>query len=182
MTKTRILAGFLVVAAGASAITAGVLAGAGGAGEAQQGSDAVGRLERTFNQSWRSFCGSDHCTIATFAPYPVTTPLDRASIDVTMTVTLEYATSPGTQGIVSAGFQEEASSVVEMAPTGGFRLASSPRPTTTTLTWVRRRLPAAGRTYSFRFGVSLRSLIGKRAHEIRGRRVSVVIETWTAGS
>ena len=184
MTKTRLLAGLLVVAAGASAITAGVLAGAGGAGKTQRGSDAVSRVERAFNQAWTSECDFDACVITTFPAFPITTPTDVANVDVTMTVTLEYATTAGTaaRAGAEARLAGGSASSIGMAPTGGFRLAPSLRPTTTTLTWVKRRLAAAGRTYNVRFGISIRSLTGDDTYSIRGRRLAVVIETWSAGS
>jgi hypothetical protein len=180
--RTRMLVGLLVVAVGASALTAGVLAGRGGAGQAEPGRNALSRVERVFNRPWSSFCDFDFCAISRLFEIPVRTPADTARVDVTLTMTLEYRTTPGTAASAGAGFQA-GSSTTRMDPRGGFRLApSSQSPTTATLTWVKRGVPAAGRTHTFSAGVSLRSLTGDDTISVRGRKLSVVIETWSAGS
>ena len=179
MRKGRMLGGLVVVAAGASALTAGLLAGIVGAGQPQAGSEAVSRVERTFD-TLRSLCDVDFCVVGAI-PIQVTMPADQAHVDVTLTVTLAYRTSRNDGAVVFAGVDDGTPPSAPMNPRGGFPLAPSQRSTSTTLTWQKRGLPAAGRDYTFELSISSRGLSGDGRSYVRGRKLSVVIETWSAG-
>jgi hypothetical protein len=172
----------VVVALGTAAVPLAIMAQA----PENKGSVAVSRVERTFSFShgWRSFChGADFVVclgVATPFRIPVTMPAEQETVDVTLTVTLDYVTTPQTAAIAGASIEDGTPPDMRMRP-GGFPLAPSLRSTTTTLTWVRRDLPAAGRTYTFKMGVSARSLVGKTNFSARGRKITAVIETWSAG-
>jgi hypothetical protein len=178
----RMVAALVVTAIGASALTAAVLAGGGDAGQTQPGSAAVSRVERSFDRPWASSCDGDACVIAILFQLPVRTPERPARVDVTLTVTLQYRTSPGTAARAGASIDDGTAPYTRMGPRSGFPLAPSRMPTTTTLTWVKRDLPASGRTYTFLMGVSPHSATGDDPFSVRGRKLTAVVETWSAGS
>jgi hypothetical protein len=178
--KAKLLGALLILAAGASAATAAFLTGTGSASEPQVQSAALSRVERTFSRSWRSSCDFDVCTIASPFQVAITTPADRATVDVTVTVTLDYATSRGTAARAAVTIDAGAPPNRNMAP-GAFPLAPSRRLTSTTLTWVRTGLPASGRTYTFHGSVSPRSIGRESQFFVRGQKLTVVAETWSAG-
>jgi hypothetical protein len=174
----------VVVALGTAAVPLAIMAQA----PENKGSVAVSRVERTFSFS-RGWLWGSHCEggefvvclgVATPVRVPVRMPADQATVDVTLTVTLDYVTTPDTAVIAGARIEGRTFPGMRMRP-GGFPLAPSTRPTTTTLTWIRRDLPAAGRTYTFKMGVSARSLVGETNFSARGRKITAVIETWSAG-
>lgn len=144
------------------------MAGVGDAGQAQ-GSKAVSRVERVFSRPWSSTCDFDACAVPILFEIPVTTPVPSKTVDVTMTLTFEYGTTPGTAASVGAGFETPSSAIVRMDPRVGFRLAPSEASTTTTVTWVKRGLRGAGRTYTFHAGISVRSLVGDDTFSAHGR-------------
>ena len=170
-----------LVALGTAAVPLAVMAQA----PENKGSVGVSRVERAFTLApgWRSYCeGVDDgvCWNATPVEVPVTTPADQASVDVTLTVTLDYVTTRHTAAIAVARIEADTPPGMRMGP-GHFPLAPSPRSTTTTLTWVKRDLPAAGRTYAFKMSVLARWLAGDGNFSVRGRKITAVIETWSAG-
>jgi hypothetical protein len=59
-----------------------------------------------------------------------------------------------------------------------YPLRPSVRPTTTTLTWLKKDVAAAGQAYTFQFSAS--PSFGGHS-EVSGRKLTVVIESWTAG-
>jgi hypothetical protein len=61
-----------------------------------------------------------------------------------------------------------------------YSLRASPTPTTATLTWIRRDLAASGKTYTLHFGGSV-GIDPDGASSVSGKRLTVVIESWTAG-
>jgi hypothetical protein len=57
-------------------------------------------------------------------------------------------------------------------------VAASPSRSSTTLTWIARRVRAAGRAYTFELGVQTRD---NRPGRIDTRNLAVVIDAWAAG-
>jgi hypothetical protein len=170
-----------VVAVVASAVTAAVLAGVG-IGQGPTRSEGVSRVERSirFQKPWESSCDGDACGIQILFRIPVTTPIDEPSVDLTLTVTLDYAISRGDAATAYATIDDGAS--LRLNPRGGFRLAPSNRRNSTTLTWQKRALEGAGHEYTFAMTVSPRDLNRNGSTRVRGRKLTVVVETWSAGS
>ena len=162
----------LLVAAGvtAAAVTAAVTRAPDSSG--------VSRLERTTVLRWASFCESDDCGIAT-TPIRYTTPTDVASVDVTLSVTLDYKTSRGDTANAGVSLDDGTPPYDALRPS--YPLGTSRTPTSTTLTWARRDLPASGRAYTFWLSVASRDGNRDGASRVSGSRMTVVIESWTAG-
>lgn len=141
-------------------------------------STGVSRVERVISTGWGSNCDLDACGIGV-TPIPYTTPASAETVDVTVTITLDYRTTRA--DAARAGLTiDDGTSTTPMRP-GGFPLAPSRIPTSTTLTWLRQDLPAAGSEYTFNFSASPRDVDGNGHAAVSGRKLTVVIESWTAG-
>jgi len=144
----------------------------------------VVRVERAFVDGWHFGCHADACQAgpSPFGPIRVTSPVSEATVDVVVTVTMDYQTTRGDYGIVRMRYRESGSHAVTMRP-GDFRLDSSGELTTTSLSWVARDVPGGGAEYEF----SLLALPrigpggGDQHFHFRGRHLTVVIEMWSTG-
>ena len=172
-------------------VTAAVLFATLGAAGSQtpQGSDTGFRLKRVervyrYPDRWVSECDFDHCGISLLFSLPVSTPRRAERVDVVVTATLDYRTSEGDSGVAYAGFStsREGGRSVGLEP-GGWPLATSPRSTTTTLTWVKKGVRAEGRRYFFVMSVSPREGTDPNVNQnrISGRKVAVVVELTPGG-
>ena len=139
------------------------------------------RIERVYRypDRWVSECDFDYCGIAILFSLPVTTPRAAEKVDVVMTATLDYRTSPGDYGVASAGFStsREGGEKVALRPRR-WPLAPVSRSTTTTLTWVKKGVRAEGRRYFFSMSVPSREGTDPQADQnrISGSKVAVVVE------
>ena len=155
-------------------------------------STGVSRIERAAGTPWRAFYSTGGMVRSRTEMSPVcvgaipfrttfTTPAERDRVDITVSATLEYRTSPR-DGVRFAARLQEPTTGNMPAPLKPreYRLAPSTRPTTTTLVWIAKSVPAAGRTYSL-------SVLADAACRVMGRsfatgnRTTVVIESWSAG-
>jgi hypothetical protein len=143
-----------------------------------QDSSGVSRVEVRFARAWESSCDFDDCGVATH-PIQYKTPSDQPFVDVSFTVTLDYRTSRSTTASAGLALDDGTPPYSKVRPS--FALGTSRRLTSTTLTWIRRDVPAAGREYTFWLGIAPRSHTSDEKFFVRGRRMTVVIESWTAG-
>jgi hypothetical protein len=139
-------------------------------------STGVSRVERVISTGWGSECDFDACAIHV-TPIPYTTPTGPEAVDVTVTITLDYRTTRGDSARVGLGLDDGTPPFQPMRPTS-YPLRPSVPPTTTTLTWLKKDLAAAGEAYTFEFSAS--PSFGGHS-EVSGRKLTVVIESWTAG-
>jgi hypothetical protein len=137
-------------------------------------STGVSRVERVSSQSWGGNCGSDFCGIAD-VPIPYTTPAAPEAVDLTITITLTYRTSPGDSAYAGLRLDDGTPPFETMRPIDAYPLRPSVAPTSTTLTWFKRDVPAAGQTYTFHFSAS------PGGRFVAGSKLAIVIESWTAG-
>jgi hypothetical protein len=110
-------------------------------------------------------------------PIPYTTPAAPEAVDVTVTITLTYRTSRGDDAVAGLSLDGGTPPYERMKPRS-YPLRPSVAPTSTTLTWVRRDVPAAGKAYTFHFSAA--PAFGGRSF-ISGTKLTIVIESWTAG-
>jgi hypothetical protein len=166
--RTLVLALALLVAVGAAAgVTAAVVR--------TSDSTGVSRVERVSSQSWGGSCGSDFCGIVD-VPIPYTTPQGPDAVDVTVTITLTYKTSRGDSAYASLRLDDGTPPYETMRPIDAYPLRPSVARTSTTLTWFRRDVPAAGQSYTFHFDASPGG-----PGSVSGSKLAIVIESWTAG-
>jgi hypothetical protein len=142
------------------------------------------RVERSihFTPPWRAGCDSppgDVCRDPTLFSIAVKTPTSPAQVDVSVTVTLDYRVSPGDQALVEGQYQVgQKGQLTPLAPfTFPLVSVSKNLRNSATLNWVKRGIPAAGRTYNFRAQVGAADLSGGGSSAI-GTKLSVVIEVW----
>jgi hypothetical protein len=138
-------------------------------------STGVSRVERVSSQSWGGNCGSDFCGISDL-PIPYTTPQASEAVDVTVTITLTYRTTRGASASAGLVLDDGTPPYERMRPRDSYPLRPSGAPTSTTLTWFRRDVPAAGQSYTFHFSASPGG-----PGSVAGSKLAIVIESWTAG-
>jgi hypothetical protein len=152
------------------------------AGSTTTETTGVIRVERAIVDGWHFGCHADACQ---GGPSPleaisVTSPSSETSVDIVVTVTMDYQTTPGDFGVVRMRLKPAGSSAFDMRP-GDFRLDSSGALTTTSVSWIAKGLPASGTDYEFRLLVLPRRDSGDAHFHIRGRHLTVVIEMWSPG-
>jgi hypothetical protein len=128
-------------------------------------------------KTWGGNCDLDVCSIID-VPIPYTTPAAPESVDVTVTITLTYRTSPGDAAYAGLSLDDGTPPYEPMRPLRSYPLRPSVAPSSTTLTWVKRDVPAAGKAYTFHF--SAVTGFGGRSF-VSGTKLTIVIESWTAG-
>jgi hypothetical protein len=162
----------LVVVAAATAL------GVGAVVTRTDDSTGVSRVERVISSQWGSNCEFDFCGLVG-VDIPYTTPAEFQAVDITVTITFDYRTSPGDAVHVELAIVDDSGGFQHMRPRN-YSLRPSTNPTTATLTWIRRDLVAAGKAYTLRFGGA--TGIDPNGHtSVSGKRLTVVIESWTAG-
>lgn len=140
-------------------------------------STGVSRVERLISIGWGSHCDFDFCAI-NVVPIPYTTPTAVDAVDVTVTITFDYRTKGADAARAGLVLNDGTPPHEPIRP--AYPLRPSPIRTTTTLTWQKKDLPAAGQEYTFHFSVSPSSA-GSGPSVVSGRKLTVVIESWTAG-
>lgn len=170
MRRAAILAlGFVAAAAAAVAVTAAVTR--------TSDSTGVSRVERLITTGWGSHCDFDFCAI-NVVPIPYTTPTAVDAVDVTVTITLDYRTKGADAARAGLTLNDGTPPDERIRP--AYPLRPAPIRTTTTLTWQKKDVPAAGQEYTFHFSVSPSSA-GSGPSVVSGRRLTVIVESWTAG-
>lgn len=161
----------LAAAGGAAGFTASVMR--------TSESSGISRIERLLpDASTGGRCEFDSCGIGPPITLLYTTPASVEMVDVTVTITFRYRTSPGNPAFADLSVSD-GTSQMEMKPRQSYPLAPAAQETTTTLTWFKRDLPAAGKEYSFELGVVPPFVQGRSSAS--ARNLTVVIESWTAG-
>ena len=137
----------------------------------------------TYTPPWQSFCSQHECGVPTIVEIDVTTPSDIASIDVVTTLSFDYRTTRSDWGQVLAFFREDGVGPATRMDPGAFPIRSPSRRhlTSTTLVWVKRGVPAGGRSYTFAVEVVPKDGDGDSNVAIRGRKLSFVIDMLGAG-
>ncbi len=137
------------------------------------------RYERAsiFENPWEASCDSHGCGIPTIGAMRVGMPSNVVRVDVVVTVSLDYKTSPSDWGAVRTSFKEGSDgSLTPMNPRNFTITSPSPdRLTSTTLVWAKKGLPAAGREYTFQVAVYARDANGDLNASVQGRRLSFVV-------
>ncbi len=138
---------------------------------------AARRYERTrsFSPAWDARCDSHGCEVPTLIEVPVSTPAGVTEVDVTATLTLDYRTTDSDWGFVQAAFREKGAPRTPMNP-GDFPVLSPGRFGSSSLVWVKRNVPAAGRDYMFEVSVLPRRGDDDPDVSVRGRRLSFVVD------
>jgi hypothetical protein len=140
-------------------------------------STGVSRVERVTSESWGGSCDFDACGIVD-VPIPYTTPEAPEAVDVTVTLTLTYRTTRGDSAHAGLSLDDGTPPYEPMRPRSSYPLRPSIVPTSTTLTWFRRDVPAAGKMYTFHFSAA--PAFGGHSSVV-GTKLAIVIESWTAG-
>jgi hypothetical protein len=96
-----------------------------------------------------------------------------------VTITFDYRTTPGDSARLGLGLNDGTPPQEPMRPQS-YPLAPSPERRTTTATWVKKNLPAAGRSYTFQFAAAP-SFDATGTSAVSGNKMTIVIESWTAG-
>lgn len=142
-------------------------------------STGVSRVESVVTTGWVSECESDSCGIQV-TPIEYTTPTTSQTVDVTVTITFDYRTSHG--DAATAGMSlDDGTPPYEFFRPRSFPLRPTTKRTTTTLTWFKKDVVAAGHAYTIRFGSAPHDLNGNDHAEVSGRKLTIVVESWTAG-
>jgi hypothetical protein len=141
-------------------------------------SAGVSRVERVFSQRWGGSCDLDACGIAD-VPIPYTTPAAPEAVDVTVTLTLTYRTTGGASAYAGLSLDDGTPPSERMRPRSSYPLRPSIAATSTTLTWLKRDVLAAGQTYTFHFSAA--PAFGGGHSSVVGTKLAIVIESWTAG-
>jgi hypothetical protein len=140
-------------------------------------SSGVSRVERVSSQRWGGSCDLDACAIVDL-PIPYTTPAGPEAVDMTVALTLTYRTTGGASAYAGLSLDDGTPPYERMRPSSQYPLRPSTRLTSTTLTWLKRDVPAAGKTYTFHFS----GAPGFGGHSsVVGTKLAIVIESWTAG-
>ena len=140
-------------------------------------STGVSRVERVSSVRWGGTCDLDACGIVD-VPIPYTTPTAPEAVDVTVTLTLTYRTTRGDSAHAGLSLDDGTPPFELMRPRDSYPLRPSVAPTSTTLTWLKRDVPAAGQAYTFHFSAAP----GFGGHSsVVGTKLAIVIESWTAG-
>jgi hypothetical protein len=161
--------GFVAAAAAAVGVTAAVTR--------TSDSTGVSRVERLIATGWQSNCDFDFCAI-NVVPIPYATPAGVDAVDVTATITFDYRTAGADSARVGLELDDGTPPSETIRPR--YPLRPAPIRTTTTLTWQEKDVPAAGQEYTIDFSVSPSSA-GNGPSVVSGRKLTVVIESWTAG-
>ncbi|MEX0984818.1 MAG: hypothetical protein WD096_07180 [Actinomycetota bacterium] len=163
-------------------ICAVILGTVAAAGTMSQDSAGVMRYERAFVNAWHFGCHADACQggPAPFEPIVLSSPVSEDAVDVVVTVTMDYETTPGDSGILRMHLDPPGSASSAMKP-GDFILDSNGARTTTSLSWIARSVPAAGEELEFRLHALPRKGSADGHFHIRGSRFTVVIEIWSSG-
>jgi hypothetical protein len=159
-----------------------LVASAALAGGSNTETAGVVRVETLSSRDWHFGCHLDACIGGPLVvpAIPVTTSGAEPSVDIVVTSTLEFQTTPGDFGVLKMRFDDGPGPAVQMSPRG-WVVSSNGRFTTTTVTWVARNVPAAGATYDFELLALPRKASPDGHFHIRGRKTVVVIEMWSAG-
>ncbi len=109
---------------------------------------------RRFKPPYLLLCGSDSCDGGGAATGAITTPKSVEAVDAVMTLTVQLKTSPGDSAFIEAVHRRRGvwKKSRPMRPRGYSRVVAERR-STTTLTWVRKNLPARGSRYGFDIGI-----------------------------
>ncbi len=138
----------------------------------------VRRIERSRTHSLRVFVG-DEQGLGVLGMFTVKTPSDVDTVDAVLTHTLQYRTSANARGVLAASVEEVGTEDNRSFRPGSYRITSR-TPTSTTVQWVLRDLPAAGRTYEVRESLTVRRLDRDGPEAVlTSRRASTVLELWT---
>jgi hypothetical protein len=148
--------------------------GAQPAAEAQK----ISRIVQVSRTPWESGCELDVCRIQILLETPITTPVEAERVDLVVRVGLTYRTSRGDRASAAISLDTGTPPWPQLPP-GALALAPAwPGASTTTLTWARRSLPAAGRRYVLNLAVApKRGRTGAEGASVSGAKTVLVAET-----
>jgi len=149
--------------------------------EAQPQSAGAIRLVRNLPQGPTAECIPDRCTSKPVTLGTVTAPAEAQAVDVTVTLSFRYRTSPEDRGFLVVDFSPSGDRSPNMRP-GSYPLNSEGRRISTSLTWVERGLPGAGTEYSFTVGAQSFDSEGPGFSKITTGRMTMVIEMWPSAT
>ena len=176
MRRTILLVFSFLIAAGAAAgVTAAVMR--------TSESTGISRVERAMRLH---AVGVQDFDFGGFTPgvVPYTTPASVESVDVTLTVTFRYRTTPGDATSFTATLNDDTpypdTLSLPMRPST-FKLPAAPSGRTVTLTWIRRDVPASAKQYVILLYAYPHRNDNQPAEVKTVGAAAVVIESWTAG-
>jgi hypothetical protein len=137
----------------------------------------VSRVVEISRTPWKSGCESDLCRIQILFRTPIATPAAVDRVDLVVRVGLTYRTSRGDRASASISLDTGTPPWPQLPP-GTLALAPAwPDASTTTLTWARRNLEAAGRRYVLNLAVApKRGRPGSGAPSVSGGKTVLVAE------
>jgi hypothetical protein len=144
-------------------------------GAADPAADRRYERTRSFSPAWNARCDPHGCEVPTLIQVPVATPAGVSEVDVTAILTFDYRTTPDDWGFIEAAFRRSGGPRTLMNP-GSFPVLSPGRFASTSLVWVKRNVPAAGRDYTFEVSVLPRRGDNDPDVSVRGRRLSFVVD------
>lgn len=96
-------------------------------------------------------CRGDVCSAALPASVAATLPTDMGNVDVTVSLTVEYATTPGDGPLIDMEMKAPGERSADMRP-GPLQLRGGAR-TTTTLVWLERNVAPGGGDHVFDWAI-----------------------------
>ncbi|SRR6266498_43544 len=139
------------------------------------------RLVRNLPKGPTAECIPDPCSSKRVKLGSVVAPMDAQAVDVTVTLSFQYRTSPGDRGFLLVDFSPPGDRTPSMRP-GSYPLSSQGRQISTSLTWVERGLPGAGTEYSFAVSAQSFDSQGPGFSKITTGRMTMVIEMWPSAT
>ena len=128
------------------------------------------------NSEWGISCGGDTCMGLVVDPLIADTPPGLAGpLDVVVTLTLDFRTSPSDVGLVRLRYRQDGGPWGSMPP--AIYPLSSLRRSSTTLTWTFRGLSGAGASYEIEPVFTIRDG-GRYGYSFGGRHLVMVAEFW----
>lgn len=125
-------------------------------------------------------CSGDQdgvCSAGGQAPFPVTLPTSMGSVDVTVTMTIEYRTDPKDGWEVAMDMTSPGERTEILRP-GYLNLRPGPS-ASTSITWFRRSVPPNDQPHEFDFRINARKL--RAPNLIRVTKMVLVIEATPSG-
>lgn len=181
MTRARSIAGAGFIAA----VLLGAFAGAEAQAPPSEQTSHV-RFETARRLPWGASTKPGTQSTFTFFEREVATPAAVESVDIVLTLSLDFATSRGDYGEIGSSYRVTDDPDAGSRPLRPPRLTSvtSPLPqqlTTTTLVWIAKNVEAAGRTYEFSITAAARDGNNDARAQVFGKHFSVVIDMLPAG-
>lgn len=150
------------------------------------------RLERSLQLAtpWTVDCDGDSCGGVELIEITFHTPASVAAVDLTVNVTLNIQVNddqsdgpPADYAMIGANLGQDCTGRFHDLNPGPLplRVPAANNPSTTSVTWTKGRIAAAGRSYCIHIAISPRDGDGDAMMSISGSKFAAVAETWPTG-